>query len=297
MEQTIPAAGLEVQLPCFQRRDFEILLSDMGWAIGIDSDYPSELRRRLHAASASSVDHVLKRYLATEQFEETPRSRLDRKIEWFLTARLDALNKKLVELTQREAAPLGEVISEWTFLRVRFSFSLVMTCAQRGALFESVTLVRAILEQIAWAIDIRPLDNDAEIQARKASHAITALKRVHRSAGRFNGWLSAHAHWAYDAHIKAFDTSTDFIGIRLANCLFKAEALAAALVLFDIAEQAHGHVFEELGAPRTLDWAQALPFGTETSATASSLISEIRSLIPDHDDLQQLAQMVEPIRG
>ena len=69
MEQTIPAAGLEVQLPCFQRRDFEILLSDMGWAIGIDSDYPSELRRRLHAASASSVDHVLKRYLATEQFE------------------------------------------------------------------------------------------------------------------------------------------------------------------------------------------------------------------------------------
>ena len=259
MDQIISPNRLEAQLPCFQHRDFEILLSDMGWPVGIDSDYPSELRRRLHAASASyqmgnkSVDNVLKRYLATKQFDETPRNRLDKKIEWFLKARLDALNNKLVELTHREAAPLGEVISEWTFLRISFSFGLVLTCAQRGALFECVTLVRAVLEQIAWAIDIRPLDSHAEIQARQASHAITALKRVHRSAGRFNGWLSAHAHWAYDAHIKAFDTSTDFIGIRLANSAFKAEALAAALVLFDVTEQAYGQLFEDLHAPRMLD--------------------------------------------
>jgi hypothetical protein len=242
-----------------------------------------------------SVDHILKRYLDDVKYDEAPEDRLDKKIAWFLTARLSALEAKLLELTNRKAAPLGEVISEWTFLRVDFSFDFVLTCAQRGALFECLTIVRAILEQIAWALDIRGLEVDADIQTRKASHAITALKVVHRSAGHFYGWLSAHAHWAYDAHVKAFDTSTEFIGIRLANSLYKAQALCAALVLFDITEKAYGHLFESLGAPAFLDWSHALPFGTDTSLTAAGLISEVLSLAPNDKDIQWLLRMVEPI--
>src|SRR5829696_6279385 len=98
MEENAERSELEARLPVYQRHDFEVLLSEMGWPIGIDSDYPAELRRRLHAASASyqmgnkSVDHVLKRYLVDVNFDEASTDRLDKKIAWFLTARLEALN-------------------------------------------------------------------------------------------------------------------------------------------------------------------------------------------------------------
>jgi hypothetical protein len=293
------SASLRQDLPLFPQRDFETLLNQSGWEVGIDVDYPAELQRRLSAASVpyhlriKSIDYTLKHYLSDVDYDELPQNRLDKRIAWFLTSRLDALNERLIELTDRSAAPTGEVISEWTFLRVPFSFRFILTCAQRGALFEALAIIRMTLEQIAWALEIRSLTEHGPIQATSATQSIRSLTRVHQSTGRFYRWLSAHAHWAYDAHVKAVDISRDVIGIRLADPLFKAQALVAALVLFDLAKSAYAHLFENLGALGELDFAQVPACQIDAGLTAVDLIREVATLVPNDADIRLLMQMAK----
>jgi hypothetical protein len=284
---------LSVQLPLFQLRDFDILLNQ-SWPVGVDSDYPSELRVRLSAASISyqmgnkSIDHVAKRYLNDLVYEETPTDRLDKKISRFIKEELSKLDRTLAPIAPTKSV-LGEMVSKWTFLRLPFSFDVAITCAQRGALYECLAIVRMILEQVAWSLDVQLLDDFHEITSRRASHSLGAMKSIHPSAGRFYGWLSEHAHWAYDAHIKTFQYSDKSIGMLLANPLYKGQALGAILLLFAISQEAYRCLIGTLGG--------TAPSAEAGAAAAASFLQELRSLAPQDKDIKLLQQMIEMKHG
>jgi hypothetical protein len=293
----LPAASpLFDQLPLFQMRDFDILLNQ-SWPVGIESDYPSELRTRLSAASISyqmgnkSIDRVVERYFKDLTYEQSSTDRLDKRIARFLKKELSQLDRTLGELAPEKAA-LGQMVSKWTFMRLPFSFDFAITCAQRGALFECLAIVRMILEQMAWSLDIRLLDDFNEITSRRASQSIRAIKSIHPAAGLFYGWLSDHAHWAYGAHIKAFESTDETIGMRLASSLYKAQALGAILVLFIISQQAYRCLFEALGCTPP-------PVGerVDTEMNPYSFIHELQSLAPADKDIRHLVKMTEPKRN
>jgi hypothetical protein len=290
---SLAATALSDQLPLFQLRDFDILLNQ-SWPVGVDSNYPSELRVRLTAASLShqmgnnSVDHVVKRYLSDLTYDVTPHDRLDKRIAAGLKQQLIQLDETLVELAP-EASVLGQMVSKWALMRVPFSFDFAITCAQRGALFECLAIVRMILEQVAWSFDVRHLDDFDDITSREATQSIRVIRSIHPAAGLFYGWLSDHAHWSYDAHIKAFEPGAGTIGMRLANPLYKAQALAAILVLFAITHAAYLRIFEALGST-----SHAQDIG---AIDANSLIRELQTLASDDKDIRRLAAMIKPTHG
>jgi hypothetical protein len=290
---SLGTSSLSDQLPLFQRRDFEISFNKF-WPIGIDSDYPSDLRVRLSAASASyqmgnkSIDSVVKRYFKDFACESSSADRLDKKISRSLKEAFGKLDEAIGPLAP-ERPVLGQMVAKWTFMRIPFSVDLAITCAQRGALFECLAIVRMILEQIAWSLDIRLLDDFRAITSRQASQSIGAIKPIHPSVGQFYGWLSAHAHWTYDAHIKAFQATNETIGMVLANPLHKAQALGAVLVLFDIAQEAYRCLLGTLGWTVPPDGASAM--------NASYLIRELQSLAPQDEDIQLLLKMAEMKHG
>jgi hypothetical protein len=283
------ASSLSDQLPLFQLKDFDALLNQ-GVPIGIDSSYPSELRVRLSAASISyqmgnkSIDHVIKHYFKDFSYEQSPANRLDKRISSTLKSELGRLHNVLGQLAPEDSV-LGQLAAKWTFIRVPFSFDLAITCAQRGALFECLAIVRMILEQIAWSLDVCLLDDFRTITSRTAHQSIRALKAIHPSGGKFYGWLSAHAHWAYDAHIKAFEAGDGKIGMRLANPLYKAQALGATLVLFAIAQEAYRYLFEVLGETES--------HAKITVTEVSSLTRELQCLAPQDEDIIFLLAMIE----
>jgi len=285
----LEASPLSEQLPLFQLRDFDVLLNQ-GWPVGVDSTYPSELRLRLSAASISfqmgnkSIDNVIKRYLNDKTYDEAPADRLDRRIAQFVKDELTKLDKTLGELAP-ENPVLGQMVSKWTFMRIPFSFDLAITCAQRGALFECLAIIRMILEQAAWALDIRLLDDFDAITSRRTVQSIGSMKSIHPAAGRFYGWLSDHAHWTYDAHIKAFKAAEGTISMLLANSLYKAQALGAILVLFGIAQAAYRSLHETLG--------MAPPTEKTTEIDVGIFVRELQSLAPRDKDIQLLLTMVE----
>jgi hypothetical protein len=285
---SVEGRRLEGELPLFQLRDFDILLNQ-SWPVGVDSDYPSELRVRLSAASLSfnagnqSIDYFRRHYLNDLVYEEAPRNRLDKRIALFLSQDLERLEKALDPLAP-ENGSLGQMVSKWTFLRTPFSFRLAVTCAQRGALFECLAIVRMILEQMAWALDVRNLDDRDAIVSRRATQSINTLKLVHPAAGPFYGWLSAHAHWTYDAHIKGFHATKDKIGMLLANSLYKAQSLGAILVLLAIADAAYDCLRVSLGSTAKAE---------SNASIVSILIRELKALAPDDQDLQHLLKLIE----
>lgn len=267
------------------------MLLNQSCPIGVDSDYPSELRVRLSAASLSfnmgnkSVDNFRKHYLAGLEYPVSPRDRLDKRIARSLKDGLQKLGAVLDDLEPSEPK-LGHMVSKWTFMRIPFSFDLALTCAQRGALFECLAIVRMMLEQTAWALEVRFWDDYNAITARQAQQSLRALKSIHPGAGNFYGWLSAHAHWAYDAHVKAFHHSPGQIGMRLANPLYKAQSLGALLVLFEIVHAAYHCLFEGLGRTNA---ARAFEV-----AEISSLFPELQRLAPEDSDLRRLNDMLAP---
>jgi hypothetical protein len=281
---------LNDQLPLFQMRDFEVLLNQ-SLPIGVDSDYSSELRIRLTAASLSfhmgnkSVDHFRKHYLADLDYPVSSRNRLDKRIASSLKDGLRKLDSSLNDLEPSDPK-LGQMVSKWTFMRIPFSFDLALTCAQRGALFECLAIARMMLEQAAWALEIRCWDDFNAITTRQAQQSLRALKSIHPAAGGFYGWLSAHAHWTYDAHIKAFNQSPGKIGMRLANPLYKGQALGALIVLFAIVHAAYHCLFETLG--RT-DAAPVLEVDK-----ISSFVHELEKLAPEDGDIRRLKNMLTP---
>lgn len=289
---------LHEHFPIFVQKDFENVLTQEGWQIGINGDCPSELRRRLIAASLSyqignkSIDHVAKRYLSEVSYQEADPDRLDRQIERFITSRVDIQRDRLVDLTDREETSVVAIMAEWTLLRVPFSTYCALSCAHRGALFESLALCRALLEQVAWAVKVHQLDDPERVMRQSATGAITDLKRVHPNAGEFYGWLSNHAHWAYDAHVKALDLKTERVGILLANSLYKITAFCALLVLLDVTWSVHEFIFERIGLPG--EAGKNEPPGVKSLGRTSSRywIDQVVALAPEQEDLLRLQRMI-----
>lgn len=80
---------------------------------------------------------------------------------------------------------------------------------------------------------------------KKASvtKSITKLSKLYPKVGRLNGWLSDHAHWGYDAHIKTIlDVAPGHV--MKASSLFKGASYIALVAYSDVFVKT---ISEELG--------------------------------------------------
>jgi hypothetical protein len=232
------------QFPIFSYEDYDFEFKKRGYPIGLKSTYPEELVQRVSAARLSyllrlkSVDYTLKQYLNEVKYEMGDGSRLDLRVSATLKHRTELLSALISRLSERPNKSNGEAIGEWTLLRVPFATKILLSCANRGALFESVAIARMLIEQVAWATKVNGLDDILEIQNTSATKAVAHLKTLCPSAGRLYGWLSSHAHWTYEGHVKAMEFDEHRMIALFATSKFKRKALALSLVMVSIVTQA-----------------------------------------------------------
>ena len=128
-------------LPIFSYEDFDFGFKNSAWPIGLKSTYPEELVRRVAAAMISyhagnsGIDYTYKRFLKNKSYKIDDGSRLDLRISKTISHRLNLLDDLIYRITALEPKRNGEVISEWTFMRVPFSIKFLISCANRGAFF------------------------------------------------------------------------------------------------------------------------------------------------------------------
>ena len=179
-----------------------------------------------------SVDGVLKRYMDDVNYPDGDDRRLDiLQVERAVRVGMQAVHDSVMLVSSLGEKRVGQVVGEWTILRAPFSMELLLAVAHRGALFEPLTIARMMLEQLAWAAAALEEIDDERVAEISAQASIRTLKRVAPLAGRLYGWLSEHAHWKYDAHIKSFVIEGDGLGHLFGSCTFKAVSLATSLAV------------------------------------------------------------------
>jgi hypothetical protein len=306
---------LSRHFPIFSREDFDFCLDHSPYPIGLKSTYPEELVRRVAAALVSfragnsGIDYTYKRYLKEHKYELDDGSRLDLRISREIKSSMHLLDALIFQTTAVEGKRRGEVVAEWTFLRIPFAVKSLLSSAHQGALFESVAIARMILEQIAWATKIDAYESDKDIQNTSSTKSISALSKYCCCAGPLYGWLSDHAHWAYEAHVKAWRVEEGELSTLLATSEFKAKVLALTILTAAVAirtfvrlkEECIEKVFQRTqGVPPALvenqnRWKR-LPEPTidalkqfVTSTTLTKLMSELLATCPTDSDITALA--------
>jgi len=303
------------RFPLFSLEDYDFEFRGFHFPIGLKSTYPEELIRRVAAASISfqmgnsGVDYTYKRYLKDQHYELGDGSRLDLRITGAISRRMEVINEMISRVAPIEPKSLGELVCEWTFARTSFSIKFLVSCANRGAFFEAAAIARMILEQMAWAAKIHQYDDETIIQKESASKAIGWLAKSFPVVGRLYGWLSIHAHWAYEGHIKAWSQDKEGrLSTLLTTSEFKARALILSVLLAQIAER----IFVKLKGQETLEVdVKQEPFQLDpnnpflferrlTNEEFRSLLhahilrelaEEIGSVCPEDADVRELANM------
>jgi hypothetical protein len=214
----------------YNLEDYDMHYPRHAWAVGIKSDFPPLLRKRLVGAVVStqmggaSVDYVIKKYMGEveEEIEPTKGYLANR----FIVDTHRALHSLVEELTEHADDNVGRIMSELTMMRQEYTTRCFLFLANRGAIFEGYSLLRMQMEQFAWIIAADRQEDPEKVKKLKAQSCIRRLDEIAPGTARLYGQLSAHAHWSYDAHVRAITSDEGRLGVLFASVKHKVELLA-----------------------------------------------------------------------
>ncbi len=244
------SSKLRAAFPLSMRKDFEVPVNRSAYQVGVDKHYPARLRQMISAAVLTyslqnkSVDNIYRKYFKDKPYSEDPGgdARLDRLYRRSCREQISCIDEVLKwypKLLAREPF-VGEVIGDLTLIRVFYSFERAFSEADKGALFEAVAIARMILEQVSWFFAVHSLDDGEVIKKTKTTKSIATTTAQFPQVGRLYGWMSDHAHWSYNAHVKVIveeDDDESPMSALLASSEFKAIAYAMLIALtFLVAE-------------------------------------------------------------
>lgn len=181
------------------------------FVLGVPFDAPEEFKQRIWAAAQSyvlgnrSMDYFYKRYGDQAEFPRPTENR--RKLSSMLRLCSFAVERISAQLTNGidRTSTLGLFASESALLRLSMSFKYAAFLLMQGATYESSSVLRLCLEQIAWAYDVHLLDDD-RLFDKNPTKSISRIKEIDPSAGRIYSLLSDYTH----LHPKLQRTYLDF---------------------------------------------------------------------------------------
>jgi hypothetical protein len=236
--------------PLFPAQHFDFAFSNAPWPIGMHSTAPASLKKKVAAASISrflrvkSIDRVLKEYFSEIAYKETDPDRIDFRILRIINQSFSTHREAIIYITGIGVKSMGQTIGEWTLMRAPFSIDSVLYCANCGALYECMSLARMMLEQLAWAHRAILESDDEKVSKIIAQDGIGPLKPLLPGVGRLYGWLSDHAHWNYEAHVKSIVYKKKLLGHLFASAYFRATSLLISLIITDIFLKYSRHLLE-----------------------------------------------------
>jgi len=138
---------LKKYFPLHPAHEYETTVNQGHYPIGVNQNYPAELRSRLSAAAISyvagnkSVDYVRKKYSNTFIYEEDfgGTDRKDRIIRATCLTKTKILIDGIVAHRSQnsEEGTIGEFLSDATIVRLHYSLQRAFAEADKGALFDA----------------------------------------------------------------------------------------------------------------------------------------------------------------
>jgi hypothetical protein len=176
-----------------------ILLQDHLVAIGVPYSADDELKRNVFAglkayvAGNRSIDYTLQSYGHLWGFQplETELASLYDATSNLRPLVVNALEK--LRYDDPAEVPLAVVAAEMALIRLQNTFQTAVLLVRQRFHYETATLERLIIEQLAWAYTIHDCDDDHYFEVSPTS-CVTALKELFPWLGRLYGELSVSTH-------------------------------------------------------------------------------------------------------
>lgn len=287
--------ALNSAFPILPHVDFEAYVNNAPYRVGVNLSYPAELRERISAAIISyllqnkSIDYTRKKYLSP--FEEDPGGdkRLDRSLRRVSLTEMGLRHDAIVEANNEHDRDvcLGEIVRDLTISRIPPSIRSAFSLADRGMIYESLVVIRMNLEQLVWASSISRLEERDSIVGMSVTKSIGKAAKEYAGVGKFYGWLSDHAHWAYDAHVKVISAENGQSITRIANSEFKAIAYAALCVFTNIFIAIIENIYKEIIFVDMFKKKKEI-LGLNRAYDCCGNILKIREVLSDNEDIEIL---------
>lgn len=181
--------------------DIQIVAHGGGFTVASSFELPEKARRDLQAVALahqfglSSVDYTRRTYV-------DPYSRLSppQHPRQAVAIEITKAAKDLVRESAAQAVGIrnkpdhpGIFAAGAALFRLPITFRVATLAVRQGFHFECAVLCRMILEQLAWALTVRP-HSDEKIFSFEPHRCIGSLKQIFPKAGSLYGQLSEAAH-------------------------------------------------------------------------------------------------------
>lgn len=181
-----------------------VLLYDGGTAIGIPYDAPPELILNIiaavkaHALGNKSIDYTKRQYeYAWKHLAQLDsESKLAREITAVAKERTRVALEKVIEIKEKPDR-FGLFVASAAFLRLQSTIRIASFAIHNGFHYEASSLMRIILEQLAWIYTVYNIQDDKLLRI-EPTKCITNLRTLFPGVGKFYGELSEGAHVSPD---------------------------------------------------------------------------------------------------
>lgn len=252
--------------------------------------YPSagdgtELSTNLHAALvATSLGHKSLDY-AKRMLPDVVKEAADPIFALYQRAYFEARchikdAKKRLVVDSTAALTNGEFAASVALQRLESGLFAAHLLYRLGLNFEGDALSRQVLEQVAWAFAVEPLESMKDVEDVEAQKKVTNLKRLYPAAGTFCGELSNVAHAGLAEHRRTFHVADDRPSIVTARSRFADSArylssLADVWVLvWEVVQRKHLQDFTAIQSATDPTPRSERPY----AMGAASLVAEISRL-------------------
>lgn len=265
--------------------DLDFIIGEAyNFPVGLRSDYPAELKKRISAALTSyflqlkSVDYTRRNYIDEDLYEKEDAS-LGDIVSVYLKASCDILTYELKKLHTVNAHSPGIIGAEITLYKISSSLNISITLSDRGYLLEVLPILRLSLEMISWAYQVFDMDDESKIKKLQAQNCIHKLKKIHREYGRIYGYLSDFAHWNHRIQEKFLFLGEENAGVILVSSKYRAISLGLCFAILDVLVSVIKALYEERSEPLILAVLDTLDSGPMRGTYRGlQLISEVTQL-------------------
>lgn len=177
-------------------------IGDNDFLFAVPLGTPSELRARMFAAWKSygrgllNMDEVLEKHRQAWNFDKDDRTDLQRFVDEIVLPSKDVVFRAIQRFNgapEGSFPKLGQFAAGAALTRLHTSFTVLALLTRYGYGFESATIARLILEQLAWVYAVRNHEDKSLLKVFPQSN-ITPLTKLLPWAGKLYGKLSEYSH-------------------------------------------------------------------------------------------------------
>lgn len=198
----------------------------------------------------SSIDYVKKKFEKhwRRQLEEENSDGEFRKYISISLNEVTRIGRSLEEINVQ--GTVGYITSRASLWRLQSSFKSALILIRHSYFYESIAILRLILEQISWVYSIYNLDDQDRLMKVKPTKTIDKIKIIFPQAGKLYGYLSKYAHLSSEIvseYLKVSDEYADItikgnngeMALYILLLLVDLYATVCELIFFDLLQEIH----------------------------------------------------------